>query len=132
MAYQTILTLSISWRETFSNWIVFTRINKYGEVAMIQISIVFRPIYLSKGPLKRDFLDIYLTAFYGFHKFKNPSVMRVIIFFLKMFKIISRFRKNGEKIFRFWDNCIWKCCNELPLLRRDYLSWAINGLTNSL
>ena len=24
-----------------------------------------------------------------------------------------------------------KCCNKLPLLRREYLSLAVNGLTNS-
>ena len=39
---------------------------------------------------------------------------------------------NGEKVFGFWDNCIWKCCNKLPLLRREYLSSAVNGLTNRI
>ena len=34
----------------------------------------------SKGPLKRDFLDIYLTALFGVGKFKNTSAMRVILF----------------------------------------------------
>ena len=40
-------------------------------------------------------------------------------------------KKKWEKVFRFWDNYIWNCCNKLPLLRREYLSWAVNGLTNS-
>ena len=52
-----------------------------------------------------------------------------VIFFLKMFKIESKLRKykkNLEKIFRFW-----KCCYKLSLLRRKYLLLAVNGLTNS-
>ena len=89
--------------------------------------------YLSNNPLKGDFLDIYLTTFFGVHNSKNIFAMRVI-FFLKMFKIQSKFRKcwkNWEKVFRFWDKWIWKCCSKLPLLRREYLSSAVNGLTNS-
>ena len=61
------------------------------------------PCYLSKRPLKRDFLDIYLTTSFGVPKFKNTSAMRVI-FFLKMFKIESKFtkcKKNLENILRF-------------------------------
>ena len=44
------------------------------------------PCCLSKGLLKRDFLDIYLTTFSGVPNFGNKSAMRVILF-LKMFKI---------------------------------------------
>ena len=40
-------------------------------------------------------------------------------------------KKNGAKIFRFWDNCNWKCCNKFPLLRRESLSLAVNRLNNS-
>ena len=101
----------------------------------ISVSACF-PCYLSKGPPKRDFLDIYLTTFSGVRKFKNTSAMR-LIFLLKMFKIECEFREckkkkeNWENIFRFWENCIWRCCNKLPLLRRKYLPSAVNGLTNS-
>ena len=59
------------------------------------------PCYLSKGPLKRDFLDIYVTIFFGVSKFKNASAMRVI-FLLKMFKIESKFpkcKKKNQKMF---------------------------------
>ena len=86
-----------------------------------------------KGPLRRDFLDIHLTKFFGVRKFKDTSAMRVI-YFLKMLKIESKFpncKKNSEKIFCFWDNCIWKCCNKLSLLRRENLSSAVNVLRNS-
>ena len=40
-------------------------------------------------------------------------------------------KKKLENIFHFWDKCIRICCNRLPLLRREYLSLAFNGLTNS-
>ena len=46
------------------------------------------PSYLWNGPLKRDFLDIYITTFFGVRKFQNTSALRVI-FSLKMFKIES-------------------------------------------
>ena len=38
------------------------------------------PCYLSKGPMKGDFLDFYLSTFFGVCKLKNPSGMRVIVF----------------------------------------------------
>ena len=72
------------------------------------------------------------------HIFRSPEVQKYISYeghlCLKMFTIEYKFRqckKNWEKLFRFCDNCIWTCCNELPLLRRDYLSSAVNGLNNS-
>ena len=55
------------------------------------------PCYLSKGPLKRDFLDIFFTKFSGVRKFKTTSAVQVI-FFLKMFKIESRFPKFNKKL----------------------------------
>ena len=55
------------------------------------------PCYLSKDTLNRDFLDNYLCRFSGVRKSKNTSNIRVI-FFLKMFKIESKFRKCKKKI----------------------------------
>ena len=43
-----------------------------------------------------NILDIYLTAFFGVLKFENTSAMR-LNFFLKMFKIGSKFRKFFKK-----------------------------------
>ena len=40
--------------------------------------------------------------------------------------------KNSEKVFSFRDNCIRIGCVELSLLRRVYMSSAVNVLTNSL
>ena len=41
-------------------------------------------------------------------------------------------KENGEKVFSFWDNCFWIGCVNFSLLRREYLSSAVNVLTNSL
>ena len=62
------------------------------------------PCHLSNGPLRRDFLDIYLTTFFGVRKLKNTSAMRVA-FFKKMFKFECKFpkrKKKREKIFFFY------------------------------
>ena len=92
--------------------------------------------YLWKGPLKRDFLDIYLTTFFGVPKFKNPSAVRVI-FFWKWSNLninsenAKKKKKHSENTFPFLDNYLWKCCNKLPLLRREYLWSEVSGLNNS-
>ena len=45
---------------------------------------------------------------------------------------VSKMRKqNGEKVFCFWDIWIWTCYIKLFLLSREYLSSAVNLLTNS-
>ena len=94
-------------------------------------------LYLSKGPLKWDFLNIYLTTSFRLWKFKNTSAMSVFLF-LKMFKTESKFtkdkkkkKKNAENVFRFWDNCIWICCYKLSPLRTEYLLSGVNRLRNS-
>ena len=91
------------------------------------------PCCLSKGPLKRDFLDIYLTTF-------SESVISKIqnlggsSFFKKYLKFNLDFKnaaKNSEKVFCFWDNCIWIGIVKLSLLRTGYFSSAANVLTSS-
>ena len=94
------------------------------------------PCDLSKGPLKRDFLDVYLTTLLGVRKSKNTCSMRVI-FVLKCStfnlnlkntkKKKKKKKKYFENIFRFVDNCILKSCTKFPFLRREYLSSAVNG-----
>ena len=44
------------------------------------------PCCFSQDPLKRDFLDIDLTTFFGVSNFGNASAVTVISF-MKMFKI---------------------------------------------
>ena len=48
------------------------------------------PCYLSKGPPKGNFLEIYVTSFCGVRKFKNTSAMKVILF-LKCSKLNLNF-----------------------------------------
>ena len=88
---------------------------------------------LSKRPLKRDFLDIYLTTYFGVRNFGNASAMKVSIFwkYSKFNLDLKNPPKNWEKAFCFWDNCIWICCVKVPLLTREYFSSAVYVLTNS-
>ena len=92
------------------------------------------PCFLSKCPLKRVFLDIYLTKFFGFPNFKYTSTIRVIMFW-KCSKLNLYFKNAGtnwEKKICFWDNCIWIGCIKLSLIRRKHLSVVVNVLKNSL
>ena len=88
--------------------------------------------YFLKDPLKRVLLDIYLTTFSGVRKLKNTWA-RILIFVWKCGKLNLNLenKKKRKKFFSFWDKCIWKCCNKLPLLRRQLLSSAVNELKNS-
>ena len=74
-------------------------ITKYGNRAVVQIATVFEHVYhvaSSKGPLKQDFLDKYLTMFFGVRNLANKSAMKVI-FCLQMLKISCTFRKSKKK-----------------------------------
>ena len=44
MCRETVLKISLSLREAFSNLVAFTVINKYGKVGVVQISTVFGPL----------------------------------------------------------------------------------------
>ena len=64
-------------------------------------------------------------------KFENKSALRVISFY-KNFKIESKFKKIQIKIQKIsFVSKIIASKNKLPLLRRKYLSSAVNGITNS-
>ena len=55
-------------------------------------------------------------------------------FFWKCSKLnfnLENGKKNWENIFHFWNKCIWKFCNKLSLLGREYLPPTINALTKS-
>ena len=120
----------------FSTWMPFTGINKYGKFAVVLLWTVFWPVYhatCERVLWNGTFLDIYLTTSFRVRKFKNASALRVIFFF-KMSKIEPKFTKCKKiltNFFRFWDNCMWKICYKLSLLRREYLLPVANGLTNS-
>ena len=92
------------------------------------------PCCLSKGPLKRDFLDIYLTTF-------SKSVISDIqslwgsSLLSKRSKFEIHFKnaaENWEKLFCFWGNCIWIGIVKLCLWRTRYFSSTGNVLRISL
>ena len=67
---------------------------------------------LSKRTVKRNFLNIYLTAFLGVRNLGN-TLATMVIFDQKCSKFNVNFKyatKSSEKIFCFWDNCIWNGC----------------------
>ena len=86
---------------------------------------------LSKGPLKRDFFDIYLTTFFGIRNFGNTSVMSVI-FFSKLLIYISKMQqKKLEKTFCFSENWSWIGCVNFSLLKIENLWPTANMFTKS-
>ena len=54
------------------------------------------PCGLSRGPLKREFLDIYLSKSFGVGNFENTEAMRVI-FFSKFSKFNADYENSGKK-----------------------------------
>ena len=94
------------------------------------------PCRLSRRPVKREFLDIYLSTSFVVRNLGNRQAKRVIFFWkCSKFNADSKnVEKNSEKMFYFWDKCIWICCITLSLLLREYLSLAVNvwrkGLKN--
>ena len=41
-------------------------------------------------------------------------------------------KKNWENVFSFLDNGVWNSCGKFCIILREYLSSAVNVLTNSL
>ena len=83
MCSQTVRRFCILLRETFSNSIAFTLINKYAKGAKgLHLHSVGACLIccFSKSLQKRDFLDIYLTTVYGVRNSENTSALRVIFF----------------------------------------------------
>ena len=92
------------------------------------------PCYSSKGPLKRDFLGIYLTKFSDWLSLKIQNLWRSS-FASKNLKFNLHFKNAAEscrKLFSFSDNCIWIGIVKLSLLRTGYTSSAANVLRSSL
>ena len=91
------------------------------------------PYSLLEHPLKRDFLDIYLTAFSESLLSKIQNLWRSSSDW-RCSKLNLDFKnaaKNTENFFCFWDNCIWIGIVKLFLLRTRYFSAAANVLTSS-
>ena len=135
---KTVLRFCISLGETFETWMSFTGINKYGKFVVVLLWTVFWPAYhvtCQRVLWNGTFLDIYLTTFFKVRKFKNLLKLLPSSFSWKCSKLnlnLENLKRNSENFFHFWDNCIKKCCNKLPLLRREYLLLPLNRLTKFL
>ena len=87
----------------------------------------------SKHPMKRDFLDMYLTTFSGYVTSKIQKLWGWS-FFSKCLKFKLNFKnavKNFEKFFCFWDNCIWIGIVKYSLWGTRYFSSSANVSTSS-
>ena len=71
MSSQTVPRFFILLRETFSDLIAFTLINKYAKGSELNSVWARLPCCFSKCLQKRDFLDIYLTTVFRVHNFQN-------------------------------------------------------------
>ena len=126
----------ISLRETFPTIIVFTGINEYGKSAAIQLSTVFRAVYhVTCWVLWNE--TSYWFIWPRFWKLVSSKIHLLwgSSFFGKCWKSNLNFensKKKSQIIFRFLDNCIWKCCHRLCLIRKEYLLSALNRLKSSL
>ena len=116
---------------------MLTVINKSGKAAVVHIGTVFGAVFhVACGRV------LWNVTFQTF--IQSPFSESVIweihwlwgsSFFWKCSKFNVDYRnaeKNWEKVFCFWDNSIWIGCVKLSLLRGEYLSSAVNVLTNSL
>ena len=64
----------MSLRETLSKSITFTVMNESGKGALVEIEMVFRPVYHvahASGPLTQDFLGIHVIMSCGVRNFRN-------------------------------------------------------------
>ena len=116
---------------------MLTVINKYGKGSVLDIGTVFGAVFhVACGRV------LWNVTFQTF--IQSPFSESVIweihwlwgsSFFWKCSKFNVDYRnaeKNWEKVFCFWDNSIWIGCVKLSVLRGEYLSSAVNVLTNSL
>ena len=123
----------MSLRDIFSNWITFTVINKYVKGAVVQLSTLFSPVtmLLFEGSSETGIFrtGIYFTTYFRFCDIRNTSAMRSI-FSWKYSKFNQAFKNAETNFFFFWNNCIWIGYLKFSVLKRGYLSSAINMLTN--
>ena len=91
------------------------------------------PCCLSKGPLKRDFLDIYLTT-YSDSIISEIQKLRGLPFFhngQNLVEISKMQQKLATKFFCFWENCVWIGIVKLSLLSTGYFSSTPNVLRST-
>ena len=126
----------MSLRVTFSNSIIFKVINEYGRGPVVEIESVFRPVYhvacrrvLSNGTFQTFITPRLLeSVIWKIHKLWGSP------FFWKCSKFnvyLKNLQNNWKTFLLFEITRVWICCVKMPLLRREYLSPAVNVLRNS-
>ena len=127
--------ISISLRDTFTDWIVFAVVNTYGKAADVQISTLLRPVYhvtFWRILWKRIF-QTFMYPHFSESVSSNIHQLWGSSFFGKCSKLNLDFengQNNWENFFCFWDSCISRCWNSVCLLRREYFSLAVKLLKN--
>ena len=116
---------------------MFTAIIKYGKSAVVHISTVFGPFFhVACWRVRWNVtFQTYIQSTFSESLISENHCLWVSSFFWKCSKFNIHLRngsKNSEKDFIFPDNSIWIGCVQLSLLRIEYLSSAVNVLTNSL
>ena len=111
-------------------------ISNYGNSVVVQIATLFEQVY--HVPRQRVFWNGTFCT-YILPRFPECVISKInqlwgSSFFWKFSKFnvdFENFRRNPEKAFCFWDNYVRSGCVKLSVLRREYLSSAVNVLTNS-
>ena len=117
-----------------------TRLTWHGSMNHIKI-LWFRfkqclgtsAILLVEGSFETRLFRHLSNFVFGVRKFRNRKAMKVT-FFSKCWKLkldLKNSERNWEKVFSFWDNCIWTGIVKLSLWRTGFFSSAANVLKSS-
>ena len=116
---------------------MFTEINKYRKGSVLDTGRLFESIF--HLACWRVLWNVTFQTFiqWPFSEFVSSEIHWLWgwSFFWKCSKFNVDYRnaeKNLEKVFCFLDNTVWIRCLKLSLLSGEYLSSAVNVLTNSL
>ena len=111
-------------------------ISNYGNSVVVQIATLFEQVYhvIRQRVLWNGTFCTYILPRFPECVISEINQLWGSSFFWKCskFKVdFENLRKNPEKAFCFWDNCVRIGCVKLSLLRKEYLSSAVNVLKKS-
>ena len=125
----------MSIRETFSNLVDLAVMNEYDKGAVMWISTVLGHVYhVACRRVVWNRIFRHLSDYFFLVRNSEIQDLWASSFWSKCSKFQLDFKnaaKNSEKVFCFWDNCIWIGIVKLSLFRTGYFSSAANVLTNS-
>ena len=111
-------------------------ISNYGNSVVVQIATLFEQVYhvTRQRVLWNGTFCTYILPRFPECVISEINQLRGSSFFWKYSKFKVDFEnatKNWEKAFCFWDNFVRIGCVKLSLLRKEYLSSAVNVLKKS-